>query len=104
MCKLILSFVLKTFRTSDFSCDFLLLIDVNEWIDKECAECMLLRLNIRVWFTRSHPLKVEIALEIAANSLWRDILAELKTKLYMSTVNGIFSINLFKSKAKTIDK
>ncbi len=25
----------------DFQCNFLLLIDVNEWITSECAECIL---------------------------------------------------------------
>jgi hypothetical protein len=42
-----------------FGCDFLLLIDVNEWINNECAECVLPHLNIRDWFTRSHPSKGE---------------------------------------------
>ncbi len=39
----------------DFQCDFHPLIDVNEWINDECAECMLRHLNICDWFTRSHP-------------------------------------------------
>jgi hypothetical protein len=39
--------------------DFLLLVNVNEWINNECAECALPHLNIRDWFTRSHPLKGE---------------------------------------------
>jgi hypothetical protein len=39
--------------------DFLLLIDVNEWINNECAECALHHPNIREWFTRSHPSKGE---------------------------------------------
>jgi hypothetical protein len=37
-------------------------LDVIEWINDECAECVwcvLLRLNIRDWFTRSHPSKGE---------------------------------------------
>jgi predicted Zn-dependent protease len=40
-------------------CDFLLLIDVNEWINNECDECVLPHLNICDWFTRSHPSKGE---------------------------------------------
>jgi hypothetical protein len=40
-------------------CHFLLLIDVNEWINNECAECVLPHLNIRDWSTRSHPSKGE---------------------------------------------
>ena len=43
----------------DFQCDFLLLIDVNEWTNNECAECMLPHLNICHWCTRSHPSKGE---------------------------------------------
>jgi hypothetical protein len=42
------------FTRAFFCCYFLLLIDVNEWIDDECAECVLPHLNIRDWFTRSH--------------------------------------------------
>jgi hypothetical protein len=42
--------------------DFLLLIDVNEWINKECGECVLPHLNIRDWFICQ---KEKIALEIA---------------------------------------
>ena len=38
---------------------FLLSINVNEWIDKECDECVLPQLNFRDWFTRSHPSKGE---------------------------------------------
>jgi hypothetical protein len=38
---------------------FLLLTNVNEWINNECAECVLPHLNICDWFTRSHPLKGE---------------------------------------------
>jgi hypothetical protein len=37
----------------------LLLIDVNEWIKNECAECMFPRLDICDWFVRSHPSKGE---------------------------------------------
>ena len=44
----------------DFCCDCLLLMNVKEWISHECAECVFLHLNIRVWFTRSHPSKGEI--------------------------------------------
>jgi hypothetical protein len=40
-------------------CDFHLLIDVNEWNDNGCAACALPRMNIRDWFTRSHPSKGE---------------------------------------------
>ena len=32
----------------EFQCDFLLLIDVKEWINDACAECMLLHQNIFV--------------------------------------------------------
>ena len=38
---------------------FLLLIDVNEWINNERSECMLLYVNFSNWFTRSHPSKGE---------------------------------------------
>ena len=43
----------------DFQCDFLLLTDVKEWINNKCSEYMFLHLNIRAWFTRSHPSKEE---------------------------------------------
>ena len=43
----------------DFQCDFLLLTDVKEWISNECSEYRFLPLNIRVWFTHSHPSKGE---------------------------------------------
>jgi hypothetical protein len=33
--------------------------DVKEWIDNESAEYVLPHLNIRGWFTRSHPPKRE---------------------------------------------
>ena len=42
-----------------FCCDFPLLIDVNESIYNECAECVLAHLYIRERFTRSHPSKGE---------------------------------------------
>jgi hypothetical protein len=42
-----------------FCCHFLLLIDLNEWANNECAECALPQLNIRDRFTRSHPSKGE---------------------------------------------
>ena len=42
-----------------FQCDFLHLTDVKESINNECSEYMFLHLNIRVWFTRSHPSKGE---------------------------------------------
>ncbi len=42
-----------------FSVRFFLLIDVNEWINNECAGCMLRHLNICDWFTCSHPSKGE---------------------------------------------
>ena len=45
----------RPFTRAIFCCDFLLLTDVNEWINNECAECAFPRLNIRDWFTRSHP-------------------------------------------------
>ncbi len=35
------------------------IIDVNEWINNEYAECMLPHLNICDWFTRSHSSKGE---------------------------------------------
>ena len=38
----------------DFWCDFLLLMDVNEWISSEYSENMYPRLNIHNSFTRSH--------------------------------------------------
>ena len=38
---------------------FLLLRDVNEWIDNECSEFMIPHLNISNCFTRSHPSKGE---------------------------------------------
>ena len=38
---------------------FVLLIDVNEWIDNECAECVLPHPNIHDWFTWSHRSKGE---------------------------------------------
>jgi hypothetical protein len=34
-------------------------MDVNEWINNECAESMLSHLNIPNWFTHSHPSKAE---------------------------------------------
>ena len=37
----------------------LLLIDVNEWINKECSECMTYHLNISLCFTRLHQSKRE---------------------------------------------
>jgi hypothetical protein len=46
----------------DFCCDFLLLIDVKEWIGNECSWCMSLHLNICDWFTHSHPSKGENSL------------------------------------------
>ena len=45
------------FTQAIFSFDFLLLIDMNEWINNERAECVLPHLNIRYSFTRSHPSK-----------------------------------------------
>ena len=45
--------------TPDFCCDFLPLIDVNERINNERPECVFPYLNIRYWFTRSHPSKGE---------------------------------------------
>jgi hypothetical protein len=51
--------------TCDFGCDFLFLTDVNDWIIGEYAECVIPHLNIRNWFTRSHPSKGEIR-EIAS--------------------------------------
>ena len=45
--------------TCNFCCDFLLLIDVSEWINNECAKCVLPHLNICDWFTRLHPSKGE---------------------------------------------
>ena len=44
-------YVLRSVHTSDF----LLLMDVNEWINNESAECVFPYLNICDWFTRSHP-------------------------------------------------
>jgi hypothetical protein len=41
-----------------FCCDFPLLIDVNEWINKICDECMLYQEHFD-WFTGSHPSKGE---------------------------------------------
>ena len=61
-------FTLAIYFCCDFQCDFLL-TDVKEWIiNNECSEYMFLHLNIRVWFTRSHPSKgvAKIALEIVA--------------------------------------
>jgi hypothetical protein len=43
----------------------LLLTDVNEWNNNECAEYVLPHPNIRDWFTRSHPSKGENRSEIA---------------------------------------
>ena len=37
----------------------LLLIDVNEWINTECSECMTYHLNISLCFTRLHQSKRE---------------------------------------------
>jgi hypothetical protein len=57
--------ILKTFEIVQFittalkSIAFLLLIDVNEWIHNECAECVLPHPNICDWFARSHPSKGE---------------------------------------------
>ena len=36
-----------SFIRAIFCCVFFLLMDVNEWINDECAECVLPRLNIR---------------------------------------------------------
>jgi hypothetical protein len=44
---------------------FHLLMDVNEWADNECAECVLPHMNIRDWCIRSHPSKGENCSEIA---------------------------------------
>ena len=44
---------------------FHLLMDVNEWIDNECAEFVLPHMNIRDWCIRSHPSKGENCSEIA---------------------------------------
>ena len=50
-------------------CDFLLLVDVNEWINNEQSECMFLYPSIRVWLTRSHPLKGENCTKYRSKSL-----------------------------------
>jgi hypothetical protein len=47
------------FARAIFYCDFLLLIDVNEWINNGCAERVPPHLNIRDCSTRSHPSKGE---------------------------------------------
>jgi hypothetical protein len=41
----------------DFKCDFLLMMDVNEWMSYQCSEYMYPHLNIRNSSTRSYSLK-----------------------------------------------
>ena len=55
----IISYAIRRPVNTIFCCDFLLLIDVNKWINNECDECVLPYLNIRDWFARSHPSKGE---------------------------------------------
>ena len=38
-----------------FTCDFLLLVDVNEWMNYECSDKGLYTQNIHTSSTRSHP-------------------------------------------------
>ena len=53
------AFKFKAFYTYNFSCDFLLLTDVNEWIDKKCSVCRISHPNFFNWFSLSHPPKEE---------------------------------------------
>ena len=48
-----------------FATMFFFFIDVKDWINNNCAECVLSHLNICDWFTRSHPSKGENRSEIA---------------------------------------
>jgi hypothetical protein len=57
--------LLKALYTCNFKCDFLLLIDVNEWTSYECSDEGTCTPNICNSSTRSHQ-KEKIALEIAA--------------------------------------
>ena len=62
MCNVHKSTLLLTkgpFTRAIFCCDFVLLMDVNEWINNECPECVLPHLSICDWITRSHPSKGE---------------------------------------------
>ena len=49
-----------------FSTIFFLLIDVNEWINKKCSDCMFPHQNIRNCFTRSHLSKGENSTEVCS--------------------------------------
>jgi hypothetical protein len=54
MARLYLEFLLRFLQH-----DFPLLMDVEEWINIECAACMFPLVNIRDCFTHSHPSKGE---------------------------------------------
>ena len=44
---------------------YLLLTDVNEWINGECSKCRIPHLNISKLFTHSHPSKGENSRKIS---------------------------------------
>ena len=49
----------RNVKTRSCTSDFLLLMDVNGWINGECAECPPPHLNVSDCFTCSHPSKGE---------------------------------------------
>ena len=53
--KAIISIIIGMFTRAIFCNDDVLFhtTDVNDWINNNCAECVLSHLNICVWFTRS---------------------------------------------------
>ena len=62
---IVLSYPKVRVRLQFFS-DFLLLTDVNELINNECFHYVIPHLNISSQFTRSHPAKEKIPVEIPA--------------------------------------
>jgi hypothetical protein len=77
------------FTRAIFCCDFLLLINMNKRIKKECAECALPHRNIRHWFTPWHPSKIaaKIACVSGPFGWWTH-----KLYTYMQYTLNIYSI------------
>jgi hypothetical protein len=44
---------IRPFTRAIFCCDFPFLMNVNEWINNECAECVVPHLHICAWFNHS---------------------------------------------------
>ena len=81
-------FSFSIFAVISTACYFLLLLDVNVWIDKECSECVISHLNIYNQFTDSHPLKGENCRSWRKNSKDRKIHQaswKLIVKIFLST-------------------